>query len=112
MSTKKVVLDSASGQSDATLAITPGKRGLKNYKIHYTLEDGGPGKWTVLTVEYRLSNGDEGTAKASNRGRGRLSGDLRISVGAKVQTMSARVNRQAEGANGGPVKNLDPDVFS
>jgi hypothetical protein len=111
MSTKKVVLDSASGLSDATLAITPGKKGFKNYKIRYTLEDGGPGKWTILTVTYRLANGHGGSADATNAGQGTLSGELQVSAGAKVVRMSARVRReQARGP--GQTRDTDPDVFS
>jgi hypothetical protein len=111
MSTKKVVLDSASGQSDATLAITPGRKGFKNYKIQYTLEDGGPGKWTVLTVNYRLANGHAGSVNATNTRRGTLSGELRVSADDKVVRMSARVRReQARGP--GHTRDRDPDVFS
>lgn len=111
MSTKKVVLDSGAG-SDATLAITPGKKGYKKYKIHYTLEDSGPGRWTVLTVNYQLSNGNSGSAQASNRSRGRASGNLTISAGSKVKAMSARVRREAEGDDSGLITNTEPDVFS
>lgn len=87
-----VNLPSASHKSDAKLKITPSRRGFKKYKIWYSLEDGGSGFDTVITITYRTAAGG-GSRQIWNRGPGTDTGTVQISASKKITSMSARVER-------------------
>jgi hypothetical protein len=89
--TKTVRIPSATGLSDATLRVTPGRLGLRAYTVAFELEDGGPGKWSELTVTYRTKDGDKDATSVTNTRNGKRSGSFRIETDSPVVDMDAAV---------------------
>ncbi|MFI6499213.1 hypothetical protein [Nonomuraea typhae] len=106
----KVGIPSPSRKADATLRISPRTRGKRRYTIRYSLEDGGAGFDTRLTVFYRTEGGGEGRHQVVNRGPGTDVDVFVIRSAKKIVSMGAKVERIHSAGVG--VRGWDPNVFS
>lgn len=105
-----VSLPSPSHRADATLKISPRRKGFKRYRVRYSLEDGGPGWDTRLTIYYRTEGGGRGSREIYNPGPGTDTGTIVINTSRKVTEMGAKVERINSHETG--VRGRDPNVFS
>ncbi|WP_327089813.1 hypothetical protein OIE66_04105 [Nonomuraea sp. NBC_01738] len=107
----KVPMPSASRKADAKLKISPGRRGARKYKIWYSLEDGGRGFDTVLTLSYRTEGGGAGERKIWNRGPGTDTGTFTIEANRKITSMKAKVERVSSHDSEASLRSRAPDIL-
>ncbi|MFI6298156.1 hypothetical protein ACIBEJ_41660 [Nonomuraea sp. NPDC050790] len=105
-----VGLPSPSHKADASLKISPRRKGHKRYVIRYTLEDGGRGYDTRLTIYYKTQGGGRGSREIFNPGPGTDRGTIVINASKKITEMGAKVERINSHDTG--LRGSDPNVFS